>query len=167
MSRKLYQEIAARLIARENCRKTGNEEWYATHTARLIGLARKHLPRGSGIDDGSRLDVERSTQNRLVITFGYHHMTEGMYDGWTEHEAIVTPSLFHEIDIRITGRDRNGTKDYLHDVLRECLTQTLPDTTTRPMFVENDVAPLCATCGLSEREHDGREMHRFAGLRQR
>jgi hypothetical protein len=55
-------------------------------------------------------------------------MTEGgMYDGWTEHTVVVTPSLAFGINIRITGRNRNDIKDYLHDVFHEALTKGVVD----------------------------------------
>jgi len=45
----------------------------------------------------------------------------GAYDGWTEHKLIVSPSLLFDLDLRITGRDRNGIKEYLHDVFSAAL----------------------------------------------
>jgi len=73
-------------------------------------------PSGSGIDDGTKLD-DTSTANKLVFNTGFHHMNEnGYYDGWTDHQVIVTPSLAYGFDMRITGRDRNDIKDYLYEV---------------------------------------------------
>lgn len=46
----------------------------------------------------------------------------GMYDGWTEHKAIIKPSLVFGLDLKITGRDRNGIKEYLHDTFMQALT---------------------------------------------
>lgn len=80
-----------------------------------------YLPSGSGIDSGTKLD-ESSKPERLVFTFGFHHMDEdGYYDGWTEHTAIVTPSLANEYELRITGRNRNDIKDYLHETFDSVL----------------------------------------------
>ena len=127
MNKTLLNEIVSRLVARANCEKTGNAEWLSKHTAALIELA-KDLPSGSGIDRGTKIDLEASSQNRLVLTLGYHHMNNvGIYDGWTEHKIIVTPDLLFGFNLRITGRDRNQIKEYLHDVYSQALnTETVP-----------------------------------------
>lgn len=93
------------------------------------------LPSGSGIDAGTKVDIARSKPNRIVLTFGYHHMDEnGYYDGWTEHKAIITPCFDGwGIDVRITGRNRNGILDYLHDVFYWSLAQKTE------LILENDV----------------------------
>lgn len=81
------------------------------------------LPSGSGIDCGTHLGNE-STEKRLVFHFSFHHMHEdGFYDGWTEHKAIVTPSLVDDFNLRITGSNRNEIKDYLYDVFEQALRQ--------------------------------------------
>lgn len=121
----LYRALASALEARENCEDYTDprkREWNRKHTARADALVRAHMPSGAGIDRGTLLDLDKSTPERLVFTFGYHHMHEsGVYDGWTEHTAIVTPSLAHTIAIRITGRDRNQIKDYLYQTFDEAL----------------------------------------------
>lgn len=118
---KLYRAIASTMNAMENCRKNGNNEWLDRHEDSLQCLM-GFMPSGSGIDNGTTLDRDASTDDKLVFTFGYHHMNEGgMYDGWTEHALTVKPSLMFGIDLRITGRNRNDIKDYLHDTYRECL----------------------------------------------
>lgn len=112
--RKLYATLASLLSARKNCERTGNTEWFDRHTGSIESLVRKYMPSGSGIDNGTVLDLDASTPNRLVFTFGFHHMNEnGYYDGWTHHTCVVTPDLASGYDLRITGRDRNGIKDYL------------------------------------------------------
>src|SRR5689334_20304154 len=89
----LIQEISSLIEARENCKRTNNTEWYEKHTERLAQLE-DYLPSGSGIDSGTKIDLERSTSARVVLTFSYHHMNDcGMYDGWTDHSAIITPSF--------------------------------------------------------------------------
>lgn len=80
------------------------------------------LPSGSGIDRGTIIDRERSRPDRIVLVCSFHHMNEhGYYDGWTDHEVIVRPSLAWGFTLRVTGRDRNGIKDYLHDVYMHAL----------------------------------------------
>lgn len=79
------------------------------------------LPHGSGFDNGSNVAIESSTRDRIVINTAFHHMSEhGFYSGWTDHKVIVTP-CFSVINIRVTGRDRNGIKDYIADVFRDAL----------------------------------------------
>jgi hypothetical protein len=47
----------------------------------------------------------------------------GMYDGWTTHQVIVTPSLAFGFTLKITGRDRNQIKDYLSETYHYALEQ--------------------------------------------
>ena len=114
----VYQAIVGKLIAIENCARSGNP-WLANHEAALTTLM-DSAPSGSGIDCGVSLLRDECKCERLVFSCDFHHMNEhGYYDGWTHHKAIVTPSLFGRISIRITGRNRNDIKEYLGDVLRQ------------------------------------------------
>lgn len=91
--------------------------------AELLDTIMQTAPSGSGIDSGTQLDEDKSSANRLVFLMPFHHMNEnGMYDGWTEHTCIVTP-IFGGFDVRITGRNRNGIKDYLGEVYQYWLSQ--------------------------------------------
>lgn len=118
----LYREIASLIEARQNCRKANNTEWFDKHEETILSLVKDFMPSGSGIDSGTEIDLDRSKPDKLVFTFGYHHMNEnGYYDGWTHHTLIVRPSLAHGIDITISGRDRNQIKDYLHETYRHAL----------------------------------------------
>jgi hypothetical protein len=49
-------------------------------------------------------------------------MNDGFYSGWTDHTVIVRPS-FRGINVRISGRDRNGIKEYLAETYDYALTQ--------------------------------------------
>ena len=103
--------------------KAVNDEFMPVCEDRLYKLEQM-LPSGSGIDSGCKIDVENSSSDKVVILFSWHHMnTDGYYDGWTDHKLIVTPRLWNNFDMKITGRDRNYIKDYLYDlfdsVLRE------------------------------------------------
>jgi len=118
----LYQELASLITARNNCIKSNNGERLDKHGASIEHLVRNYMPSGSGIDCGTKLDLDASKPNRLVFYFSYHHMNDvGMYDSWTEHTLIVTPSLISGIDLRITGRDRNQIKEYLYETYQYCL----------------------------------------------
>lgn len=109
---KLYQHISRTLLRKDPQDK-------------LNEIARAYLPSGSGIDSGCDIDAERSKPNRIVINFGYHHMDDGSYNGWTHHELIITPDLRYGFKIRITGPDRNQTKEYLYDLFYNCLNEEI------------------------------------------
>ncbi len=113
------EAIAQAMTARENCRKSGNTEWAQTWTAR-IDTIEASLPSGAGIDCGTTIDRERSKPDCIVLCASFHHMDEhGGYDGWTEHEIRLRPSFVYGVDVSVSGRDRNGIKDYLAEVYDE------------------------------------------------
>lgn len=113
----LYRLIAQTVEAHDNCAKSGNLELKIRHRETLNYLERNLLPSGSGIDNGTRIDFDRTTPDRLVFYLDFHHMNDGgFYDGWTEHRLTVKASLTNGIDIHISGRDRNAIKDYLYEV---------------------------------------------------
>lgn len=92
----------------------------------LTDFVKKYMPSGSGLDSGVKL-LDTSTENRLIFQCDFHHMDEnGFYDGWTSHTFIVTPSLQHGYDVRVTGRDRNQIKDYIADTLGYAVSQEVP-----------------------------------------
>ena len=120
---KKYQKLAMTVNARENCRKLGNDEWYDKHTD-IIDTIMQDAPSGSGIDCGTKIDLEKSTGDKLIFYASYHHMNDGgMYDGWTEHTIKVMPSLAFDYDLKITGKDRNMIKEYLSQVYDEWLSE--------------------------------------------
>jgi hypothetical protein len=72
-------------------------------------------PSGSGFDAGTQVNEDRS--DVLIFTTAFHHMDEaGFYDGWTEHTIRVKPSLAWGFDLKVSGRDRNGIKEYIADM---------------------------------------------------
>ena len=123
-SNPIYQAIASKVDARLRCLETGNSLWFERHTEALEKIAKEELPSGSGFDSGTTIEINESKADRLVLHTSYHHMDEGGgYDGWTEHDIIVTPSLIHTINIRVTGSDiRNDIKDYIADTFYDALT---------------------------------------------
>lgn len=122
-SRTLAAAIASRLEARENCRKANNQEWLIKHED-AAREAVSMLPHGSGIDGDTVLDLDASKPDRLVIHLSFHHMdSNGFYDGWTDHSLIVTPSLAHGFNLRITGQNRNEIKDYLAELMQDALSR--------------------------------------------
>jgi hypothetical protein len=124
MKKPVYQHLSSLLNARDNCaamlkrnaQDTNSANWFDRHEATAERLVKSFMPSGSGIDCGTKLLWDESTSEKLVFAFSYHHMNEnGMYDGWTEHKAIVTPSLQFGYSLKITGRDRNQIKEYLNE----------------------------------------------------
>lgn len=116
--RNVYASIASAIDARLTCLKTGNP-FASRHEDIIHHICREHLPRGSGIDSGCYVDLDRSTGEHIVITFGYHCMNEnGYYDGWIHYTVHVRASLFLGLSLRITGRDYNGIKEYFYDLFQ-------------------------------------------------
>lgn len=77
----------------------------------------ENLPSGSGLDNGVRIDLDRSKPNKIVFHTEFHHLNEnGYYDGWTTHSIIVVPEFGGEFDVKITGKNRNQIKDHLYDL---------------------------------------------------
>lgn len=123
----LYQAIARKIQARNNCweHRDTHAEWATRHEQDVLALVKDHLPSGSGFDSGTEIDLARSSPERLVFATSFHHMNEhGYYDGWSEHEVIVKPSLTWGFDLRVTGRDRRQIKEFIgesfdHDLRQE------------------------------------------------
>jgi hypothetical protein len=119
---KVYQAISARLGAIENCKRSGNLEWDQRHRESLESIVKDSLPSGSGIDNGTRIDMDRSSAEKIVLHTSFHHMDDGGgYDGWTDHTVIVKPSLAFGILISVTGHNRNRVKEYLDETYRMAL----------------------------------------------
>jgi hypothetical protein len=122
MITELYKEIASKIQARANCQKVNNIEWFNRHSDNLHWIEENLLPHGSGIDSGCKIDLERSTENKIVITFGYHNMNEnGFYCGWADYTLTVKPSLVNNFDLNISGKNTNDIKDYLCELFEFCL----------------------------------------------
>lgn len=133
--RRLYQIIARWIYGNQ----TGIGEWIEKFLA-----AAEILPSGSGIDAGTTIDLAASTPDRIVLTMSFHHMNDGgFYDGWTDHTIVVRPSLAFGVDLRVTGRNRNEIKDYLHDVYALALREYYYETAAGLVAESTCVAALC------------------------
>ena len=122
MDKKLYQAIAGRIQARENCIRSLNASWERSHKDAADAMARNALPSGSGFYMGTKIDWEKSNSERIVFSVSFHHtdVYRG-YDGWTDHSVIVTASLTSDFNIRVTGRDRNDIKEYITETFLHAL----------------------------------------------
>ena len=114
---KTYQSIASKLGAMENCRKSGNDEWLNKHEEAIQDIVKNEMPSGSGFDNGTGLNWDKSNPEKLVFETSFHHMNEnGYYDGWTAHTVTVTPSLQFGLNLKVTGKNRNDIKSYIHEM---------------------------------------------------
>lgn len=121
-AQKLYVTLAQLFVARANCAKSGNREWEIKHEERIKALVKEHLPSGSGFDNGTALDLDVSTGDKLVFHTNFHHMNNnGVYDGWTDHSVIVKPSLAFGFTLRVTGPNRENIKDHIYEVFHDSL----------------------------------------------
>jgi hypothetical protein len=125
MARYLYSELASTVAARKNCLSASandsQREWADKHEDTIERLVKQFMPRGSGFDSGTKIDLDRSHASKLVFETAFHHMDEnGFYDGWTEHTVTVTPS-FQGFDVRVSGRNRNDIKEYISEQVHYCL----------------------------------------------
>lgn len=121
---KLYQRLALLLDAYLRSKKRGNTEWANNHHETIQALCKEHMPHGSGLDLGAftPMLVGESHAEELVFRADFHHMNEhGFYDGWTEHKVKVRSSLAFGFVLQVTGRDRNGIKDYIEEIFHEAL----------------------------------------------
>ena len=122
MKTKLYARLASLLASATRCDETGNEEWGTRHRQTMRDLVKERMPSGSGFDAGTTMDEDASTPEKLVFNTSYHHMDEhGGYDGWTEHEVTVLPSLAYGFMVEVSGEDRNATNDYIAETFNHCL----------------------------------------------
>jgi len=119
------KQIARSFNAYQTCKRTDND-WADRHEEDIEQIVKDIFPSGSGFDSGTKFNFEASKDNRLVFTTSFPHMDEnGGYDGWTDHEVIVTPSLALDFDIRVTGKNQNEIKDYIAETFQYACSQTI------------------------------------------
>ena len=105
--------------AMERAGASGNDEWCGRWGRILDNIFANIMPSGSGFDAGTKM--VRASDREIVMSAGFHHMNEnGYYDGWTEH-TIRARATFGGFDITVSGRDRNGIKDYIADTFHFAL----------------------------------------------
>ncbi len=138
----LYQELASIVQAMQNCaaKSLQSTDWQQRHAHVADYLARNMLPSGSGFDSGSRVDVDASRPDCLVLTTEFHHMNNGgFYDGWTSHTVRVRPSLIYGITLTVSGRDRNAIKDYIHEAFDTALREEVSNDMRRAAYSVKEV----------------------------
>jgi hypothetical protein len=118
----ILQQIASTIQAIDYCEKNGKN--FPKHYDTLRELENS-LPHGAGIDNGVKIDRENSSQDKIVLTFSYHHMNDGgYYVGWSDYKIAIRPT-FAGFDMKITGKNVNDIKDYLYDVFDVALREEL------------------------------------------
>ena len=132
MRQTLAKHISTYVMGMENCRKRIENPvndadrdlakiWFTEHRKTIDRLVSEHMPNGNGFDRGTYFDDDNSTSEKLIFRTHFHHMNKnGLYDGWTDHKVIVTPT-FIGYNIQIGGKNRNDIKDIIHEYFRECL----------------------------------------------
>lgn len=118
----LIQTISTYVTALKNCDL--NSEWYNRYCERLEHIECNVLPRGSGIDNGCAIALDRCNprgRDCIVFEVPFHCMDpNGYYCGWRDFRIVVVPT-FDGISIDVIGRDYNGLKDYLADLFYHTL----------------------------------------------
>lgn len=138
MGRTVAQAIASAVQARLTCLHNNNVGWIARHGDAVSDLVKEYLPSGSGCDNGTTIDLDKSTEDRLVFGVAYHHMNEGgFYDGWTDYVVTVRPTFFGPA-IHIAGRNRNDVKAYLAELFDGALRAELPAESRSPARDEDE-----------------------------
>lgn len=121
---KVYQELASRISAYQNCITYNNTIWEEKHKE-VIDEIIDSLPHGSGIDGKTECDITNSTDQKIIIESCYHCMNDnGYYDGWVDFKIIISASLSLGFNIKITGKFgkyRSIVLDYLEETFAYAL----------------------------------------------
>jgi hypothetical protein len=135
MNRKLFQALASKVQALRFCQRTG-DAWADKHREMIEKLVMDYMPRGSGFDSGTTIDVDASTGEKLVFETAFHHLDgNGCYDGWTDHTVTVKPSLIYGFTLLISGRDRNEVKAYISEAFDASLSTEISSEQERAIAV--------------------------------
>jgi len=107
MKQALYKQIASALQAHNNCIKNHNSEWSIKHEKRIESLVKNEMPSGSGIDTGILFDMDKSTSNKLIFSFGYQSLLQRYRTRGNHYPApclISMPVNFRATHGRTPGR---------------------------------------------------------------
>jgi len=90
-------------------------------------LTKEYAPSGSGFNSGTQFQLHDSRPDRLVFVTNFQHMSDhGYYEGWTEHQVVVKPSLAHGFELKVHGPNRNDIKSYIGELFDQFLTLEVP-----------------------------------------
>lgn len=130
-TRPVYKVLANCIQARLNFLNSDDTsdnamQWVDTHEEKIAEIVEHLFPSGSGFDNGTKLNLQKSTGEKLVFETSYHHMNDaGFYTEWTDHTITVTPSLLHDFHVHITGKNVNDTKDYIVECFNTSLIEEI------------------------------------------
>ena len=128
----LIQKIAQTLDALHRCIEWSRDgrdmgPIIATHYNTLRRL-QTLLPSSSGIDNGTQILEGVSSLDDVKLGMEFHHMNaDGYYTEWTAHTITCRPSFLGGLRLTISGPNRNGIKDYLHEVYDATLNSPYQD----------------------------------------
>lgn len=129
---KTYEAIASAWTARENCDKSGNDEWFCNWDTKLKKIERELLPNGGGFD--CYPEIISANDDKIIIHGSFHVMNEnGYYDGWIEFSVIVRPSLQFGAYVEVKARGMKwprryaDMREYIQEVYAEALRSTTED----------------------------------------
>jgi hypothetical protein len=125
MKRPLYRELAQAIDARRRCMQEPVNLFGLEIHEKTIKTCLDLLPSGAGWDNGTKIDLNASHANKIVLYGAFHHMNDTGYSGWTEHTITVKPSLMSDFDLRISGANRNDIKEYLAETFEVALRQDI------------------------------------------
>lgn len=140
MKARVYEVIAELVEAYKICEQRGftHADWKMRHRQRVREFTTLNMPNGSGFDNGTTLDLENSSAERLVFDTAFQHLNDqGEYTRWSEHEVIVTASLAHQVTVRVTGRDHNAIKGTIAEKFVEALTEECDNPYKNPARITN------------------------------
>lgn len=151
--------VLGRSLALVNALSEALEEYQRNGKSDRVQQLESFLPHGSGIDSGTKIDLDKSKPDKIVLKFDFHHMDEnGFYDGWsTDWTATITPTfqVFHGIDIHIkSGKFSSRSyrnkyndysfKDYLYSnfyhILGEPIVHAYDQTNHKVVYLNRDYA---------------------------
>jgi len=111
----LIAKIAQLITAIDNCEKSGNQEWKLKHQSNLELMVDQKLPSGSGFDRGTEIDLDKSTDSKVVFNTSFHHMDKhGYYGEWLDYVVTVIPT-FGSVSLKIKGKNLNNIKDHIYE----------------------------------------------------
>lgn len=125
---KLYTELARTIGAFKRCDDAN--EWKGRWKEYISELVEEYFPSGSGFDSGCTLDLDASSEEKLIILAPFHAMdSNGYYAGWVNYRIAVRASLAFGVSISIQGPSHDSLKDYIADTFHDVLFHNIPSQT--------------------------------------
>lgn len=128
MQKRVYVVLARAVGAYHRCVAGNNLQWRDRHKEHITTVVKDKFPSGSGFDRGTVLDLDLSTEEKLVFLTSFHHMDgHGFYDGWTDHAITVRGSLAFGFKMTISGPNRNDIKELIHQNFELALNELIEE----------------------------------------